>query len=318
MVRAVHWRLHSRRTKQERKKDRASIVLHDVSISPKTQIRYFWGLKQLLPFLTKVSTMLQLDEAISEWIQTCFTQGEPLHIISDALCGLQHQEPWVKRNIPMSWKLFGVWRKLESPGRAPPLTRDIIYSWANYAIEHHDLIFAGLLLLGFFALLRTGELLQVRAKDLLLDDKNGIVTLFGTKTGQKDNVGEMVSFSDFLTLETLKVAQQLQHCRGLSNVPLWHKSAQSFRTQFRSYCQRFDLLSHNFRPYSLRRGGATWLFQSTGSMEMALVKGRWASSRVARIYIYIYLYISDALSYLPGLTFTSQAKSTLKHWSPFT
>ena len=187
----------------------------------------------------------------------------------------------------MSWKLFGVWRKLESPGRAPPLTKEIIYSWANYAIEHQDLIFAGLILLGFFALLRTGELLQVRAKDLLLDDSNGIVTLFGTKTGQRDNVGEMVSFSDFFTLETLKIVQQLQKERDLLHVPICHRSAQSFRTQFRSYCSRFDLLQHNFRPYSLRRGGATWLFQSSGSMELALVKGRWSSSRVARIYIYI-------------------------------
>ena len=286
MVRAVPWRLNSRRTRQQSKADRATIILHDVSISEKTQLRYFWGLKKLLPFLSKVSTMLELDECITKWIQKSFEQGEPLHIISDALCGLQHQEPWVKRNIPMSWKLFGVWRKLESPGRAPPLTREIIYSWANYAIEHQDLIFAGLILLGFFALLRTGELLQVRAKDLLLDDSNGIVTLFGTKTGQRDNVGEMVSFSDFFTLETLKIVQQLQKERDLLNVPIWHRSAQSFRTQFRSYCSRFDLLQHNFRPYSLRRGGATWLFQSSGSMELALVKGRWSSSRVARIYIY--------------------------------
>ena len=99
MVRAVPWRLNSRRTRQERKADRATIVLHDVSISEKTQIRYFWGLKKLLPFLTKVSTMLELDECITKWIQKSFEQGEPLHIISDALCGLQHQEPWVKRNV---------------------------------------------------------------------------------------------------------------------------------------------------------------------------------------------------------------------------
>ena len=310
MVRAVGWKLHSRRTRAERVRDRKSIILYDVSISKATQNRYFWALKKLLPFISAVSSLLELDEAITNWIQRCFERGEPLHIISDALCGLQHQEPWVKRNIPMAWKLFGVWRKLESPGRAPPLTRDIIYSWANYAIEHHDIKFAGLILLGFFALLRTGELLKVRSKDLLLDDNNGIVTLYGTKTGQRDNVGEMVSFDDFLTLETLKILQQLQRERHMENVPIWHHSAQCFRTQFQRYCQRFDLLQHQFRPYSLRRGGATWVFQQTGSMEVALVKGRWSSSRVARIYI------SDALSYLPGLTFTHAARRTLKHWSP--
>ena len=311
MVRAVRWALNSRRTRAERAKDRCSIILKDVSITEQTQIRYFLGLKQLTPFLANVSTMLELDESITTWIQRCFERGEPLHLISDALCGLQHQEPWVKRNIPMAWKLFGVWRKLESPGRAPPLTKEIIYSWANYAIEHQDLVFAALILLGFFALLRTGELLKVRPKDLLLDEENGIVTLFGTKTGQRDNVGEMVSFSDVFTIETLRAVQDLQKDRDMMNVPLWYKSAQSFRTRFQWYCKRFDLLSHQFRPYSLRRGGATWIFQRTGSMEVALVKGRWSSSRVARIYI------SDALSYLPGLTFSQKAKMTLTHWSPF-
>ena len=311
MVRAVRWRLNSRRTRAERANDRSAIILKDVSISEKTQVRYFWGLKHLVPFLANVSSMLDLDETITAWIQRCFEQGDPLHIVSDALCGLQHQEPWVKRNIPMAWKMFGVWRKLESPGRAPPLTQEIVYSWANYAIEHQDLIFAGLILLGFFALLRTGELLKVCAKDLLLDEENGIVTLFGTKTGQRDNVGEMVSFSDIFTLETLRAVQDLQKDRAMMNVPLWYKSAQGFRTQFQRYCRRFDLLAHQFRPYSLRRGGATWIFQRTGSMEVALVKGRWSSSRVARIYI------SDALSYLPGLTFSPEARATLNHWSPF-
>lgn len=71
----------------------------------------------------------------------------------------------------------------------------------------------------------------------------------------------------------------------MSQVPIWTKSAQSFRDRFRYYCHRFDLDKDNFRCYSLRRGGATWLFQATGSMETALVKGRWSSTKVARLYI---------------------------------
>ena len=72
-----------------------------------------------------------------------------------------------------------------------------------------------------------------------------------------------------------------------------------------------NLLPHKFRPYSLRRGGATWVFRCSGSMETALIKGRWGSHRVARIYI------ADALSYLPGLTFSQKAKDMLNNWSPF-
>ena len=59
----------------------------------------------------------------------------------------------------------------------------------------------------------------------------------------------------------------------LENVPIWTKSAQSFRNSFAHHCKKFKLESYAFRPYSLRRGGATHLFQVSGSMELALLEG---------------------------------------------
>ena len=40
-----------------------------------------------------------------------------------------------------------------------------------------------------------------------------------------------------------------------------------------------------FQPYSVRRGGATAFFRRTRNMEATLDRGRWASARVARIYV---------------------------------
>lgn len=162
-----------------------------------------------------------------------FQNGDGLYIISDALCGLHHYEPWTKRMIPQSWKLFSVWRRLEGPDRAPPLTKLIIYSWTNYAIAHSDLKFAALICLGFFALLRTGELLQVRPCDILLGRNSAIVSLPHTKSGQQENVAEMVAFDDFLTLELLRAV--IMSCRedDLINVPIWNKSPQAFRERLR-------------------------------------------------------------------------------------
>ena len=40
-----------------------------------------------------------------------------------------------------------------------------------------------------------------------------------------------------------------------------------------------------FKPYSVRRGGATAYFRATRNMEAALDRGRWSSARVARIYL---------------------------------
>jgi hypothetical protein len=69
------------------------------------------------------------------------------------------------------------------------------------------------------------------------------------------------------------------------------------------------LQKHAFRPYSLRRGGATAVFQQTKSMEAALLRGRWESTRVAR------LYISDALSYIPSIKMSTHTTLFLQEFS---
>ena len=40
-----------------------------------------------------------------------------------------------------------------------------------------------------------------------------------------------------------------------------------------------------YRPYSLRRGGATASYRVTANLQTTIERGRWASARVARIYI---------------------------------
>lgn len=245
----VRWTLSGKRTRAERQWQRRHIVLWNAGITMKTQQRFYFGLQQMLKHIRFVNSPLELDEEICDWIQKAWEDGDGLYVVSDALCGLHHYEPWTKRMIPQAWKLFSVWRKLEGPDRAPPLTRIIIYSWASYCISHNDLSFGALLCLGFFALLRTGELLSVRPCDILLGKDSAIVSLQTTKSGQRENVAEMVAFDDFMTLELLRVVITTAKQQGLFRVPFWTKSAQSFRERFKFYCHRFDLNQHQFRPF---------------------------------------------------------------------
>ena len=309
MKRREAWKFCYRRTKAERVSERSKVLLWDAAITKKTQDRYYLGLSRLLPLLVSVSSTLEIDEVVSDWVQQCWEEGESLHIVNDGLCGLHHYQPWTKSMVPTAWKLFKVWRRVEAPNRAPPLTAQIVHAMAVYALNHNNLVFAGMLLLGFFALLRTGELLQVKPSNLLITESVGIVSLQETKTGLRNAAHETVSFDDGLTLEILRALKA--HCisQGNANVPIWLRSAQSFRNEFYHHCKRFDMHDFEFRPYSLRRGGATHLFQQTGSMEMALLKGRWSSSKVAKIYL------SDGLSYLPGMTFSTKAREMLQQFS---
>ena len=166
-----------------------------------------------------------------------------------------------------------------------------------------------ILLLAFHCLLRTGEALNLTTSDFVLGPSQGLVSLKGTKSGKRNQANEVVSITDVVALDCIRAL--LDQCKesNMLALPLWSSSGTKFRQRFRNWCKFLDLCPFGFRPYSLRRGGATHVFQTTQSMEAALLRGRWESSKVARIYI------SDGLSFLPSLKMspTTQALMT-KHF----
>lgn len=110
-------------------------------------------------------------------------------------------------------------------------------------------------------------------------------------------------------LEFLRILVDTRISLGTTELPLWSQSAAAFRARFRQLCDLMGLTSHQFRPYSLRRGGATDMFQRSHSMEAELIRGRWQSSRVAR------LYISDGLSYIPEIKMSQHTQLFLSTFS---
>ena len=306
----VRSRIVPKRTKSERKAQRAHLSLEEASISEKTRARYSAGLQLLLPILQLVRAIDDLDFLLTDWVEQMWSDGQPLYKISDALCGFHFYEPWSRKKIPNTWRLFAVWRKLEVPSRAPPLTSTLIDAMAMFCIHHDDLPMACLLLIGFYGLLRTGELLSLRACDLLISTNRAIISLLDTKSGQRQGVSEMVHVDHWMTVETLQALQDLRKSQGHPQGLLWASTASEFRRRFNLCCSKFDLGSFGFRPYSLRRGGATHLFQHSRSMETTLLAGRWQSQRTARIYI------SDALSFLPSMVLSPTAKRMVQRFSP--
>ncbi len=234
--------------------------------------------------------------------------GEPLLTIGDGLSALHYFEPYTKRGIPHAWKLFSIWRRVEIPARAPPLTWQIVKAFMSYELSHNNFEMAVILGLAFHCLLRTGEFLSLTYGDLQLGKSSGICSLKTTKSGRRNAAAEMVSITDpTILLLSHEFAGATR--RSSDQLPLWSSSAAAFRKRFNALCLIFGLQTMAFRPYSLRRGGATHLFQTTNSMEVALLRGRWESTRVARIYV------SDALSYLPSIKPNPFTQSMLQRYS---
>ena len=297
--------LAGRFSRAERRKRRASIILEDASLAPQTKVRYFMALRKLLPMLEKLTLEHDMDEVVCQWVEQCWKCGEPLLTVGDGLSALHFYQPWTRRKLPHSWKLFRTWRRIEVPARAPPLTLQLVRSMASFEIGNCNLEMAAMLLVSFHCLLRTGEALKMTADDFVLGSSTGILQLRQTKTSQRFAANEAIAITDPLVIDVLQVLLDIRKELRCTDSPIWQASAQVFRNRFKELMLAYDLERHQFRPYSLRRGGATHFFQVTHSMEATLTRGRWESSKVAKVYI------SDALSYLPKLRATNHTKSML-------
>jgi hypothetical protein len=61
-------------------------------------------------------------------------------------------------------------------------------------------------------------------------------------------------------------------------------SGAQFRLEFNQLVQE-EGLNEVFTPYSLRRGGATHLYQCCRNLSILTTRGRWQSSSTARLYL---------------------------------
>lgn len=295
------------RNNADRRRKRAGIRLRDFTISQKTKERYESAVARVLPFLEAQPNLDDLDSILVEWIEVQWARGEPLTYIADCLSGLHFLWPDLRGLLRQAWRLFKSWRRIETPSRAPPMTVALAQAFVARAVAQHNLAFAALIAIGFHGLLRTGELLSLRFKDIEVSTMCGVVSLHESKTGQRTGSKEAVALRDRLTLQLLETLVSVQ-----SPSPgdlLWPHSAQSFRQTFRKMSDYFGVQALQLKPYSLRRGGATFLLQSGTRLEVILLRGRWKSLGVAR------LYLQDGLAQLPALRLSKVVQRHFAGWA---
>lgn len=189
------------------------------------------------------------------------------------------------------------------PNRAPPLTEEALHTFVGHALFNNRQAFALSLLLGFYGLLRTGELLGLRNRDIAQTGPCAVavISLGLTKGGQRVGAAESVTVTEEDTLRRLWQWKQT-HSPGDTLCP----SPSVWRKLFSSTAESLSLEDYEYRPYSLRRGGSTFYFQKHGQLDRLLIQGRWQSSRTAR------LYLNDGLAILAEI----KVEVTRKNVSP--
>ena len=281
------------KTAAERRERRAGYKLRDFSITSKTRSRYEHAVGRLVPFLEAQRSLDHLDDIICEWIEWQWSKGESVNFIADTLSGLHFFWPQLRGILREAWRLFKHWRRVEAPSRAPPLTVLLVKAIVCRAVQKGDLTFAALIALAYHALLRTGEILSLRFCDLEFNSQCGVVSLRQSKSGLRTGTKESVAIRDSCTLQLLDTLWECQ--RHFPGQNIWPHSGQAFRKRLYQYFRFFRVVHFGYKGYSLRRGGATFLLQQGVPLEAILLRGRWKSIAVGR------LYLQDGMAQLPAL-----------------
>ena len=297
-------------TQSERAKQRQRLgPLRGLTVQAATRARYNSAIDQFLQFLDTNNLTLpkqrqHLDSLVCEFLEYLWAQGFGRARASDTIAGLQNQDPKLRGHLPGAWRLLKAWSLHEIPSRAPPLPEHVLHAMVGWAFFHQHFSFGVSLLLGYYSMLRTGELLGLKATHLLCDPKqsNVVISLGLTKGGKRQGAAESCVIGYDMVVKFLKQWKKLASpTQGFSPSPA------RWRALFNKALDALHLQEFLFRPYSLRRGGATWWFSRHHSLDKILVQGRWQAAKTARIYI------NEGLAVLAEL----QLPKTLPSLSPF-
>ena len=248
-----------------------------------------------------LSSEQELDVWIQEYVEQLWDHNAGLEAAQATLAGVQH---FLKNTVRLkgAWKLLSVWRRHEPPSRAAPMPEHIVLALAMQALQAGDAPFCASLLLGFYGFLRTGEIISLTCAQCIFDASDHLVLYLGQcKAGKRKGEEEYAIIDHPAVCSLLRIFLAGRH--PLQAVCQCDEFG--WRRKFDFHLQNLGLVALSFRPYSLRRGGATCALRRGQTPAIICTRGRWANERTAR------MYIQEAVSLLQKLTVTPEVHASL-------
>ena len=277
-------------TKADRKQRRQSLKkpLMELRVADTTERRYVFAYQRLgffikTSFLGPILSFSALDNAVAAYLCHIFEEGEPKSWSNDTVAGVQYFLPAARHRLALSWSLVKTWHRHELPARALPFTVELLGGFAGALLLAGQPRVAAGCIVGFSLILRTSELLTLTVDDIVMDcgGREAVVRLRDTKAGGRAAVHQSVVVRDRPTLTALRYLC-FRRKAGELLVPL---SDSDLRRVFAHCVSCLRLGEFGVRPYSLRRGGATWLFRRSLSYDVVSDRGRWSNIHTCRRYV---------------------------------
>ena len=269
----------------DRKRDRAGKgTLLERQVSARCRERYAAALEYFFFLLPWVwgrwpSSWPKRDEALCHYIECLWAEGEAKSRAADTISALQWKYG-TRAVFPGSWRRYKTWNTLEISQQTPPLPVEVMFALCGLALRAGHPYIAVALYTAFHCMLRTREMLCLHLSQVRGWHQAETLVLTDTKTTKRHGETEYIAVEDPVARILLRWARLRLRCG-----PLISLSETKFRSLWSQLVTSAGLQPHEYLPYSIRRGGATFDYLDCGSLDRSLLRGRWQSIRAARIYV---------------------------------
>ena len=287
---------------------KAKLHLRYVGLETRTLRAYRLALDNFLRFTKRrhlrFSSSKRLDKAVSEFINHSYQEGDPISYSGHLLSAIKRFHPEFRLKLPLSSQLYRNWVRAYTPVRATPASWDLVEAMIGAALHLEQTSLALLLGLAFHCMLRTSEMLALTHAHVMVHDSQAAVSVVLPRA--KTSVGN----PQVLQVDDPALVSMAIHIirRRKKDRLLWAGSHHAFREVFQSLLATLGFPAGSYLPYSLRRGGATWYYQATLSLDATVVRGRWSCTKTARSYI------DSGTLQLAHLTWTAKQTKLVQKW----
>ena len=235
----------------------------------------------------------EINSIVCRFGRELYSSGGPYGHYAETINSIAARRPAIRRHLQQCWDYAFAWVKAEPPVHHIAMPFQALLACLTTALMWGWTKFAGVLALTWGSILRIGETLKARRRDLLLPCDMGythdysLLAIDEAKTcfSAARHQTAKLDIPDLLRVVSLAFSSLSSECF------LWPYSGSTLRTRFRMVLQAVQLptkLANSLRPLdlgSLRAGGATWMLSISEDGEMVRRRGRWLSQRIMEIYI---------------------------------
>ena len=242
-----------------------------------------------------------LVKTLESYGKAQYAAGAPLHYYRQLLAHTQREVPLCRPYMQEAWAIVSKWELAEPTQHRPPIPEPLAVAMSALALLWGWPKFASTVLLCFYGILRVGEVLNAKRKDLLTPkdllslDQEVFLRIRSPKSRGR---GPRVQYSTFKKIEYMPII--LQTWESLKpDEKLYPLSASAFRRRWDTILRQLGVQTfHRLTPGAMRPGGAVWAHRQGTNIQDLLWKMRLQHLRT----LGYYLQEVTAVSILPNLT----------------